>query len=1441
MLYTRLPLLLVLLLLCALWLSAQTLETASGFPYTPENLIETVFLGDGLEIIDVQFEGNDRQVGFFQGGAAAVGTNRGLMMSTGRVKGTFSQVDIENVGADFADTDWPDVVAGDPFLDVYQPGVNLNDVVRYTIRFRPYGDSIRFRYVFASEEYPEFVCSGFNDIFGFFISGPGISGPFPNGAKNIALVPGTNLPVRINTVNDGTAAPTSDCMPPNGSLANSQFYRNNTGTNFQPVFDGLTTIFVAESEVIPCEEYVMTLVLADVGDGSYDSGVFLEAKSFEGNALDLTLGDVSLDNAMAEGCRPATVTFSRTAPALVDEFLDYRIFGTAIPGVDYTALPNDIRIPAGQNSVTFTIDAFEDNLVEGDEFIHIELVRSPCLTDTFTIRISDNLIRPPNLVDSLEVCPGDTIALDASLPINFPPLKIFRSTDTVLVGPVASSYSSFIEVFDAVPEIIRDGVIRAVCIDSFTHQWIDDLDLYLIGPNGQIMELTTDNGGDGGNGFQLDAYVGTCFTPRAVDSIRGMGTLNAPPELVPFTGDWIPEGQFDNLYNGVFTTNGTWELRIIDDSNAGVGTLWRWSIHLEPTYAVDYVWTPDTSLTCYDCPMPLYLGEDEGTFYLNATDSYGCMVEDSVAILYRPGPTIDLPTCEISTDSSIVISWNPVAEALSYEVRQAGRGWLNLGMDLNYTFQNLVPDSTYSLYVRAIFADCPSAQANIFCRTSPCVPPLLSVTPTDISCAGENDGRIVATAMGNRRPFAFALDGVLNATGTWVNLAAGTYRVMVTDTVGCQDSIDVLLREPEPLLTTIVVSEGISCFQAGDGVLAASMQGGTLPYTYTWNNVPGDSLLTNVIPGGYLLRVTDGNGCTGQAQLTVTQPSPLTVLTATTSSRNCTGPPNGSITFNAIGGTANYTYAWNDPNIGNTGNPTGLEAGSYAVTLTDAGGCTLTQNFTIQLEAAVVVQGEETDIGCFGENTGSITTSVEVGSAPFEFTWAGPGNPVGNEAITNLVAGVYVVTVTDGRGCQDSLRFTVDQPSAIMGRAAVTPVGCNDLASGALNWTGSGGSLPYTFSWSNGSTTEDITELTAGEYTVVVTDGNGCNFTETYTVTALPQVSLTSVIEPVRCAGEANGAIFPNFVNITPPLTYNWISSANDTIRTVNLENAAAGNYRIEGQDANGCTFVLPVAIPEPAPLVVNAIVEDIRCNGEVNGLIELDAAGGTPGYQYRMQGQEWQANNAFVGLVAGDYRFEVRDQNNCVAEPGIVVITEPQELFLELGENRRIRFGDSIQLFPSIQGGSTIVSYAWSPLDSLVLSCTECAVPYAKPIGQVLIRLRITDDRGCTAEDVVQVFVDKDFPLEVPTGFTPNGDGQNDRLIVHGLPGVQVLSFQVFDRWGEMVYEALDFPVNDTTLGWGGDFKGQPVNGGVYLWQAAVRLPDGEVDKYSGATNLLR
>jgi len=507
----------VFLLMSGYTLSGQSLQVtdAATTPFTTQNLISNVFLGDGVEVTNVAFTGQPVSVGYFNGGQTAVGLERGIVLTTGVVETDLTASPIligcDALGTSFAGETVQSFQQFDTDLALLSTGT-FWDLTTYTITFVPTADTLRFRYCFASEEYPEFSCSQFNDVFGFFIQGPGY--PVPT---NIALIPGTALPVAINNLH-----PENFIFPPCLPF-NQQYYIDNDFSSSQPTYDGLTQVFTAEAIVIPCQTYTIKLVVADVGDNSHDSAVFLEAKSFGTGSLRTTVATPGADGTVTEGCVEGVLTFRLPTPATADFPIDYKIIGSATNGIDYQLIPAGLFIPAGQTEVSIPIVALEDNLAETGEYIAVDVRRDPCNRDTLQIFLRDNGILPPDLPADTTICTA-LVALDGTLPVPLPqPLQFANSTD-VGISPVGQAVFSAINVFGVLPTTLQPGMIRSVCV-NITHGWADDLDVYLIAPGGQFLELMTDCGAAGKN------FVNTCFTPAATAKIGQATALNAP-----FTG-----------------------------------------------------------------------------------------------------------------------------------------------------------------------------------------------------------------------------------------------------------------------------------------------------------------------------------------------------------------------------------------------------------------------------------------------------------------------------------------------------------------------------------------------------------------------------------------------------------------------------------------------------------------------------------------------------------------------------------------------------------------------------------------------------------------------------------------------------------------------------------------------------------------------------------------
>ncbi|SHK71142.1 T9SS type A sorting domain-containing protein [Epilithonimonas mollis] len=358
---------------------------------------------------------------------------------------------------------------------------------------------------------------------------------------------------------------------------------------------------------------------------------------------------------------------------------------------------------------------------------------------------------------------------------------------------------------------------------------------------------------------------------------------------------------------------------------------------------------------------------------------------------------------------------------------------------------------------------------------------------------------------------------------------------------------------------------------------------------------------------------------------------------------SCNGGSNGTATVTASGGTTPYTYSWNTSPVQTTATATGLAAGTYTVTVTDATNATKTQSFTItQPASAVSGTTVVTNVACNGASNGAINLTPAGGTAPYTFNW---GGGVTTEDRTGLAAGTYTVVITDANGCTATVNATVTQPaSAVSGTTVVTNVACNGASNGAINLTPAGGTAPYTFNWGGGVTTEDRTGLTAGTYTVVITDANGCTATVNATVTQpASAVSGTTVVTNVACNGASNGAINLTPAGGTAPYTFNWGGGVTTEDRT----GLTAGTYTVVITDANGCTATVNATVTQPTALTATTSQTNIACNGGSSGIATINVSGGTGPYTYSWSPSGGTAATA-SGLSAGTYTVTVTDANTC-------------------------------------------------------------------------------------------------------------------------------------------------------------------------------------------------
>ena len=384
---------------------------------SPASLVQNVLMGTGVVASNITYNGSavnaqmpQGNVTFFNNNGSAFPISTGVLLTSGN---GVAAVGPNNVGSFSNNVPATPDVSTDPDLIAIANDDPTNGVV-LEFDFVPAGDTISFRYIFGSEEYPEFVNAGFNDAFGFFLSGPGITGPYSNSSINIALVPGTSTPVTIDNVSPST---------------NSAYYVNNVngvayGTSIQ--YDGTTVVLTANASVQCGQTYHIKIAICNVGDQSYDSGVFLEADSFSSEAVDIAVATVTGDTTVIENCTSAQFIFSRPQTQLGDTLLvNYDIDGTAMMGTDYNNLPNPITFLPGEDTIVVTLFPTGDAITESPETVIITATTITECGDTIvttgTLYIIDGPDLPINESNPTVFCANDSVLVTATASGGFAP------------------------------------------------------------------------------------------------------------------------------------------------------------------------------------------------------------------------------------------------------------------------------------------------------------------------------------------------------------------------------------------------------------------------------------------------------------------------------------------------------------------------------------------------------------------------------------------------------------------------------------------------------------------------------------------------------------------------------------------------------------------------------------------------------------------------------------------------------------------------------------------------------------------------------------------------------------------------------------------------------------------------------------------------------------
>ena len=698
------------------------------------------------------------------------------------------------------------------------------------------------------------------------------------------------------------------------------------------------------------------------------------------------------------------------------------------------------------------------------------------------------------------------------------------------------------------------------------------------------------------------------------------------------------------------------------------------SITLNASGGGTYAWDPGATAGSQMIVAPLLTT----TYTITVTDTNNCSASDQVLVTVNPLPVADagqnVSVCfgsqaTLTASGGVSYVWDPGAVANAQLT-------LIPAVNTDYTVTVTDANGCTSTDAASIFVNpLPTAQA--------------SAVPTH--CFAGTDGSATVIPADGTAPYAFSWSPSGGSNATANGLGAGTYTVTITDFAGCTVTASTVVNQPT-LVQLSTYSRPALCNGSNDGLSSVQVMGGTPGYTYSWAPSGGlNDTAVNLTAGIYTVTVTDAGGCTQTAATTVQQPTTLALATSGNPAL-CYGSSTGSVSVAVNGGSAGYTYSWS-PGNGSGSSFTNVPAGYYTVTVTDAHSCTSTGTVMINQPPLLQLSVSSTPATC-GVSDGTATVNVQGGTPVYLYNWTPAG---GNGASTvGLPTGIYTVRVTDLNGCTQTAQANIPSRSGPSVNASVDQnVLCNGGNQGAATVTVLSGIAPFQITWSpTGGNNLTASNLTAGRYTVVVSDVNGCSAMDTLTILQPEPIVTIIRSNPTDCFGSANGSAQAGVTGGVPPYQYAWIPSGGISSSAQNLP---ANTYTLTVTDENGCTHTEQTVITQPTEIQLTLNTLPALCNGSATGVASAIVQGGSPGYTYNWFPAGGTSTMA-IGLPAGNYSMTVRDTNGCM-KTDTVTVEEPVELELSTQTTPVSCYGaasGSAQV--DVSGGTPGYSYVWTP-----------------------------------------------------------------------------------------------------------------------------------------------
>jgi gliding motility-associated-like protein len=461
---------------------------------------------------------------------------------------------------------------------------------------------------------------------------------------------------------------------------------------------------------------------------------------------------------------------------------------------------------------------------------------------------------------------------------------------------------------------------------------------------------------------------------------------------------------------------------------------------------------------------------------------------------------------------------------------------------------------------------------------------------------------------------------------------------------------------------------------------------------------------------------------------------------------------------------------------------------------TDIHGNVSTCTFSVTIFALPVASTDVTDVSCFGLNDGEIDLTITSGTAPYGYSWS---NSQSSEDLIGLAPGTYTVSVTDDNGCSTTASASISEPELLQLSAEYNHVNCYNGNDGLIDLYISGGTSPYTYAWSNGATTEDLSGLPAGSYDVVVSDFNGCEISYNTTITEPDSLMITATVYDANC-GTATGTISVQVTGGNAPYQFAWSNGTTE----MSLYNVVAGTYTLIVTDAANCINSFTGTISTTSSLNATLIAKEAKCFGENSGTIQAVVSSGYAPFTYDWS--DGQSSPTAVDLIAGTYSVTITDMFGCqVTLNGTV--DQPDSLYAIVtssvyagGYNVSSNNGSDGYLNTQVFGGTSPYSFDWTGPSNFTSTNQNLVNLEAGAYALIL-----TDGNGCTFSTSTRLV--EPTVLEMPNGYSPNGDGDNETFVVHGIDAYPNNDIVVYNRWGNVVYKKANYAnewAGDNTVG---------------------------------------